>query len=156
MRTVPVLAIVLALPVLAACTGSGGGGGAAGGEKVAVGVNDQGCTPSTIEVPSGTTVFAVTNNGSEAGEFEVLQGGQVLDEVEDIVFSQTMCTADDVATMVLDCARDGRREREFPVGGGKLGTLAYLFPSLRRVVKPRLERKGAAVKQRLRRERGSK
>ena len=85
MRTVPILAIVLALPVLAGCTSSGGGGGAAGGEKVAVGVNDQGCTPSTIEVPSGTTVFAVTNNGTEAGEFEVLEGGQVLDEVENIV-----------------------------------------------------------------------
>ncbi|HLT38371.1 MAG TPA: SDR family oxidoreductase, partial [Enhygromyxa sp.] len=78
-----------------------------------------------------------------------------LDEVEDIVFSQTMCTADDVAQMVLECARDGRREREFPVGGGKLATLAYLVPGLRRTLKPRLERKGAAVKQRLRRERGS-
>jgi iron uptake system component EfeO len=85
MRTVPVLAILLALSVVAACTGSGGGGGAAGGEKVAVAVNDQGCTPSTIEVPTGTIVFAVTNNGSEAGEFEVLEGGQVLDEVENIV-----------------------------------------------------------------------
>jgi short-subunit dehydrogenase len=77
-----------------------------------------------------------------------------LDEVEDIVFSQTMCTADDVARMIVDCARDGRREREFPVGGGKLATLAYLAPSLRRVLRPRLERKGAAVKARLRRERG--
>jgi len=85
MRTVPVLAIVLALPVLAACSTSDGGSGAPGGDKVAVGVNDQGCTPSTIEVPSGTTVFAVTNNGTEAGEFEVLQGSQVLDEVENIV-----------------------------------------------------------------------
>jgi hypothetical protein len=73
-----------------------------------------------------------------------------LDEVEDIVFSQTMCTADDVAKMVLDCARDGRREREFPIGGGKLATLAYLLPGLRRAIKPRLERKGAAQKQRLR------
>jgi hypothetical protein len=70
------------------------------------------------------------------------------------VFSQTMCTADDVARMIVDCARDGRREREFPVGGGKLATLAYLAPSLRRVLRPRLERKGAAVKARLRRERG--
>lgn len=78
-----------------------------------------------------------------------------LDEVEDIVFSQTMCTADDVAQMILDCARDGRREREFPVSGGKLATLAYLVPSLRRRLKPRLERKGAAHKQKLRRERGS-
>lgn len=77
-----------------------------------------------------------------------------IDEVADIVFSQTMCTADDVAKMILDCARDGRREREFPASAGKLGTLAYLFPSLRRVIKPKLERKGAAVKERLRRERG--
>lgn len=77
-----------------------------------------------------------------------------LDEVEDIVFSQTMCTADDVARMIVECSRDGRREREYPVAGGKLATLAYLFPSLRRMIKPRLERKGAAQKARLRRERG--
>ena len=77
-----------------------------------------------------------------------------LDEVDDIVFSQTMCTADDVARMIVDCAVDGRREREFPVGGGKLATLGYLVPRLRRVLKPRLMRKGAAVKDRLRRERG--
>jgi short-subunit dehydrogenase len=77
-----------------------------------------------------------------------------LDEVADIVFSQTMCTADDVAQMVLDCARDGRREREYPVSGGKLATLAYLVPGLRRQLKPRLEAKGAAVKAKLRRERG--
>jgi short-subunit dehydrogenase len=77
-----------------------------------------------------------------------------LDEVEDIVLSQTMCTADDVARMIVDCSRDGRREREFPVAGGKLATLAYLLPSLRRILKPRLERKGAAQKARLRRERG--
>ncbi len=76
-----------------------------------------------------------------------------LDEVEDIVFSQTMCTADHVAQMILDCARDGRREREFPVSGGKLATVAYLVPGLRRKLKPRLEAKGAAVKARLRRER---
>jgi short-subunit dehydrogenase len=78
-----------------------------------------------------------------------------LDEVEDIVFSQTMCTADHVAQMILACARDGRREREFPVSGGKLGTLAYLLPGLRRRIKPLLERKGAKQKQRLRRERGA-
>ncbi|MFO7563433.1 MAG: SDR family NAD(P)-dependent oxidoreductase, partial [Enhygromyxa sp.] len=78
----------------------------------------------------------------------------LLDEVADIVFSQTMCTADEVAQMILACARDARREREFPVGGGKLATLGYLIPGLRRALKPRLERKGAAVKRRLRRERG--
>lgn len=78
-----------------------------------------------------------------------------IDEVEDIVFSQTMCTAEDVANMVLDCAADGRRERQFPKLGGALGTLAYLLPGLRRRIKPRLEAKGAAVKARLRRERST-
>jgi hypothetical protein len=77
-----------------------------------------------------------------------------MDEVADIVFSQTMCTAADVAQMIVDCARDGGREREFPASAGRLATLAYLFPSLRRVLKPRLEAKGRAVKDRLRRERG--
>lgn len=78
-----------------------------------------------------------------------------LDDVEDIVFSQKMCTADDVARMIVECSRDGRREREYPVAGGKLATLAYLFPSLRRMLRPRLERKGAAQKAKLRRERGA-
>jgi iron uptake system component EfeO len=85
MRTRPLVAVALAIPLLAACSQSGGGGEAAGGDKIAVGVNDQGCSPSSIDVTAGTTVFSVTNNGTEAGEFEVLEGAQVLDEVEDIV-----------------------------------------------------------------------
>ena len=99
---------------------------------------------------TGVTVSAVSPGPIDTGFIM-----DEIDEVEDIVFSQTMCTAEYVADMVLDCAADGRREREFPVSGGKLGTLGYLVPGLRRVLKPRLEAKGAAVKARLRRERGS-
>lgn len=73
-----------------------------------------------------------------------------IDEVADITFSQTMCSADDVAAMVLDCAADGAREREFPVSGGKLATLGYLFPALRRALRPALEAKGRRVKDALR------
>ena len=76
-----------------------------------------------------------------------------IDEVEDIVFSQTMCSAEDVAKMILDCAQDGRVEREFPVGGAKLATLGYLIPSLRRALKSQLSKKGRKVKERLKRER---
>jgi short-subunit dehydrogenase len=72
-----------------------------------------------------------------------------IDEVADITFSQTLCTADDVARMVLDCAEDGLREREFPKLGGRLATLGYLFPALRRVLRPGLEAKGRRVKARL-------
>ncbi|KIG18877.1 short-chain dehydrogenase/reductase SDR [Enhygromyxa salina] len=77
-----------------------------------------------------------------------------LDEVEDIVLSQEICSAEDVAQMILACASDQRVEREFPVSGAKLATLAYLVPGLRRWLKPRLVAKGAAQKARLRRDRG--
>lgn len=94
---------------------------------------------------TGITVSAVSPGPIETGF--ILSD---LDEVEDIVFSQTMCTADDVAQMILACARDGRLEREFPVSGGKLATLGYLWPSLRRLLKPALTRKGKRAKERLR------
>lgn len=73
-----------------------------------------------------------------------------LDEVEDIVFSQTMCSAQDVAQMILACARDGKLEREFPLLGGKLATLGYLIPKLRQLLKPSLSKKGRRVKEQLR------
>ena len=69
-----------------------------------------------------------------------------LDDVADITFSQDTCTAADVARMVLDCAHDGLRERSWPEGGGRLATLAYLFPAVRRMLEPRLTAKGAARK----------
>lgn len=77
-----------------------------------------------------------------------------LDDVEDIVFSQEMCSADDVARMIVECAADGTVERAFPVVGGRLATLGYLIPGLRQRLKPLLEAKGRRVKERLRRERG--
>lgn len=77
-----------------------------------------------------------------------------IDVVEDIVFSQTMCTAEDVAEMILACAKDGKVEREFPAGGAKMATLGYLFPAVRRKLKPLLSEKGRRVKERLRNERG--
>ncbi len=76
-----------------------------------------------------------------------------IDSVEDIVFSQTMCTAEDVAEMILACADDGKVEREFPAAGAKVATLGYLFPALRRKLKPLLSKKGRRVKDKLRRER---
>jgi iron uptake system EfeUOB component EfeO/EfeM len=85
MRTRTFAALALALPLLAGCSQSGGGAASAGSDAIAVTVNAQGCTPSPIEALAGPIVFAVTNGGTEAGEFEVLQGTTVLDEVEDIV-----------------------------------------------------------------------
>ena len=108
MRTRPLVAIALALPLLAGCSQSGGGSAAPGGDKIAVTVNDQGCTPASIEAPAGTIVFAVTNGGTEAGEFEVLEGTQVLDEVEDIVpgVTQDMTIDLEPGTYELICYLD--------------------------------------------------
>lgn len=94
---------------------------------------------------TGITVSAVSPGPIDTGFIM-----EELDEVEDIVFSQTMCTAEHVAAMIVDCAVDGRVEREFPATGGKLATLAYLMPGLRRLLKPALVRKGARQKARLR------
>ncbi|MFT6146090.1 MAG: short-subunit dehydrogenase [Myxococcota bacterium] len=69
-----------------------------------------------------------------------------IDQVDDIVFSQKMCTAEAVANMVVDCARDGTAERAWPPGGAKLATFAYLVPSFRRWLKPMMRRKGKRAK----------
>jgi len=98
---------------------------------------------------SGITVSAVSPGPIDTGFIM-----EDLDRVEDIVFSQKMCTAEDVAKLILACARDGKVEREFPVGGARLATLGYLLPGLRRRLKPLLNAKGRRVKERLRRERG--
>jgi short-subunit dehydrogenase len=76
-----------------------------------------------------------------------------LDTVEDIVLSQAICSAEDVAEMILASARDGKVEREFPVIGGKLATVGYLFPEVRRRLKPLLSEKGRRVKEKLRKQR---
>lgn len=77
-----------------------------------------------------------------------------IDQVDDIVFSQPMCSAEHVGKMVVDCALDGAAERAWPTAGAKLATLSYLLPSLRRRLKPLLRRKGARAKAALKKERG--
>ncbi|MGB8332648.1 MAG: SDR family oxidoreductase [Polyangiales bacterium] len=71
----------------------------------------------------------------------------IIDTVPPLVFSQPMSTADEIADLVLASAADGARERVKPAFGGKLATLGYLLPSLRRLLMPVLERKGEREKQ---------
>ena len=76
-----------------------------------------------------------------------IETGFILEELEtvtDITLSQDMCTAEDVAGWVLECATTGEIEKSWPPSGSRLATLAYLFPGLRRLLKPRLEAKGRA------------
>lgn len=69
-----------------------------------------------------------------------------IDEVPDIVFSQPMSSAEEVAEAVMACIRDGRPERALPVASGVLSHIAYLFPWLAERIRPALEARGRRSK----------
>jgi short-subunit dehydrogenase len=73
-----------------------------------------------------------------------------IDSVPDVVFSQPMSSAEDVAKAVLDCAEDGRLERTIPRLSGVLATTGYLVPELPRLLRPLLELQGRREKARFR------
>ncbi|HWN66345.1 MAG TPA: SDR family oxidoreductase [Haliangium sp.] len=73
-----------------------------------------------------------------------------LDDVPDIVLSQPMSTAGEIADLILASAADGKVERTAPALSGYLATLGYLFPAVRRVLMPVMERRGRQVKERYR------
>jgi len=73
-----------------------------------------------------------------------------LDEVEDIVFSQPMSSAAQVADAILELARGNRTEIAIPASSGKLLNLLYLSPLLRRKLRPRLYEKGRRNKEKYR------
>ena len=65
-----------------------------------------------------------------------------IDQVEDIVFSQPMSSAEQVADAVLALAAGEGTEIAMPSFSGRLATLGYLFPSLRRRMRTLLYAKG--------------
>ena len=73
-----------------------------------------------------------------------------IDNVEDIVFSQPMSSAEEVADAVLSIARGEKTEIAMPAASGRLVTLSYLFPALRRLLRPKLYAKGRKNKDKYR------
>ena len=73
-----------------------------------------------------------------------------IDKVEDIVFSQPMSSADGVADAILAIARGEQTEITLPASSGKLVTMSYLFPKLRRLLRPSLYAKGRKNKEKYR------
>jgi NAD(P)-dependent dehydrogenase (short-subunit alcohol dehydrogenase family) len=69
-----------------------------------------------------------------------------LDHVPDLVFSQPILTAEQVAEAVVACAIDRRRERAMPRSTLLLAKLSRAFPALQELLRPMLEAKGARVK----------
>ena len=72
-----------------------------------------------------------------------------LDEVDDIVFSQPMSSAEGVGQAILDLCGNNIGEQAMPASTGFLTTAAYLMPWLRKWLNPMLTKKGARVKARL-------
>ncbi len=73
-----------------------------------------------------------------------------IDKVEDIVFSQPMSSAEGVAASILAIARGEQVEITMPASSGKLVTMSYLFPKLRRLLRPSLYAKGRKNKEKYR------
>ena len=70
-----------------------------------------------------------------------------IEVVPNMVFSQPISTADEVADAALDALDRDRSEVDVPALSGKLATLGYLFPALLRAAGPLMERRGAINKQ---------
>lgn len=69
-----------------------------------------------------------------------------LDEVPDLVFSQRMSTAEQIADAVMTCIRTRRPEITVPPEAAALATIAYVFPTVAKRLRPALERRGAQKK----------
>jgi short-subunit dehydrogenase len=72
--------------------------------------------------------------------------GEDITQVPDLVLSQPMSSAEDVAHAVLSALDSGRQETDVPAISGKLATLSYLSPTLFRWLRPSFERLGARKK----------
>lgn len=70
-----------------------------------------------------------------------------IENVEDIVFSQPMSTAEQVADAVLLVAGGHQTEVAMPYLSGKLAAMSYNFPSIRRLLRPALYAIGKKNKQ---------
>ena len=75
-----------------------------------------------------------------------------LDDIDDIVFSQAMSTAEEVAQAILDLCGNNVREQTMPRSGGFLTSAAYLMPWIGKFLRPLLVKKGARVKAQLKAE----
>ena len=72
--------------------------------------------------------------------------GDDLAKVPDLVFSQPMSTAEDIAAAVVRAIETGEAEIDVPALSGKLATLGYLSPRMFAWLRPIMEKRGARNK----------
>ncbi|NRA61608.1 MAG: SDR family oxidoreductase, partial [Psychrobium sp.] len=83
---------------------------------------------------------------------DIMDNMDNMDEVEDIVFSQPLSSVEQVAQAIVDVASGKAVEICLPKSSGWLTTVSYLLPSLRRLLRPTLYKKGRKAKLRIRQE----
>jgi short-subunit dehydrogenase len=93
--------------------------------------------------PRGLRALSVCPGPVDTGFF-----GDHLADVPDLVFSQPISSADQVAEAVMRALTQHIPEVALPAMSGRLATLGYLFPELARLVRPLLEKRGARAKAR--------
>jgi iron uptake system component EfeO len=87
MRKTTAMALILAVPLLGACTeNASSDDGTSDPRTVSVTSTEDGCELSTTEVPAGTITFEVVNDGSQVTEFYLLgsDGLRIVGEVENV------------------------------------------------------------------------
>lgn len=65
-----------------------------------------------------------------------------LDRMTDLSLSQPMSTADEIAAAILSCLDRPSCEIDIPASSGRLATVGYLMPWVRRLLRPALEARG--------------
>jgi short-subunit dehydrogenase len=90
--------------------------------------------------PRGVRVSAVNPGPVDTGFFGDLA------TVPDLVFSQPMSSAEEVADAVMQAIETGAVEIDVPAVSGKLATLGYLSPRLFTALRPLLSKRGAKAK----------
>jgi len=79
-----------------------------------------------------------------------------IDLVEDIVFSQPMSSAQQVADGIVEIAAGRQVEVVLPAASAKLTQKSYLFPNLRRKIRPKLYEQGRKNKEKYRNRQATK
>ncbi len=122
----PAVSIRALAPVLAALLVGGTGPALAqdAETRVLVNLTEAGCEPAALSVPAGPVVFEITNLGGDIGEFEILKGDFVVDEVENMVptFRNNLVTRLDGGEYTLVCYTLQSPRSTLTVTGGAAAT----------------------------------
>jgi iron uptake system component EfeO len=120
-RTTTALAAAAVLSLALTACGSSAKTGGSGGNEFPIELTDAGCEPAKLQVPAGATTFEVSNEGAgDVSEFEILDGGKVLGEVENLTpgLSGSFTVTLEPGTYTTACpGGDGAAEGELIVTG---------------------------------------